>query len=375
MKTCRIILVCALLTASCGDPPAKTPSNSPGNANPNNIISPNNSANNGSGALDDFEERLWSAVCQAVYNCPDVNPELAMAVGRYASEMECRTAGDFPGLNFENSQLEEAIDNGRIRYDAALADQCFRELEEDLCGGGGIFGTGSSETCDAVVTGLVPEGGNCADDQECADNRDCAGQGDGEMCYGTCQPNCGENNCTTDEFCADGECQPRLSEGANCNFDECQAGLYCGPDRVCTAPGSVGEGGECNGGRDCADGLSCTDGTCSTITRRNQGETCSFGEQVTEMCQAGFVCTNLRVEEQALVGTCGLPRQMGEACNLDFECAAGLACDSTSPLEEGTCVTAAATGEMCQDDLDCLSFNCSDGTCTEDEEEPICMVP
>lgn len=374
MSKNHIALAALLALAACGSPTEKTTNSGNTNSvNPNstpNFVS-NSSIN--SGSASDIERRLWSEVCKAAFNCPSVEPQLLLIVGRFRNQQECAATGDFPGLDLDNAQLQASLDAGRARWDEQKANMCFTEIQAELCAGGGFENVPS---CDAVITGLVGEGGACATDEECADGLECAT--DGENCAGTCQPNCGAEQCTGDEVCdfRTEACKQPGGIGDACDWDpDCEDRLFCDDGGTCSAGGTVPSGGACSSRQECADGLNCLNDLCSSVDILEQGAACSFGEgEITAICRAGTVCTNLQIDGTRAVGTCSAPQNEGGACRVSFECAWGLACSSATPLEVGSCVPTLAAGGACADDQQCQSFNCFDGVCADPAEDEVCAL-
>lgn len=366
-----VSLVVMLTLAACGSPRGKSnsTSNDP-NGNPNS--SSNSNPNSNPNSLDgvDIGARLWSSVCDAVFNCPNVNPELLLVAGRFASEADCRSLGTFPGLDLGAEQLNASIDAGRVRYDSSKADECFAAVEAELCQGGGFE---DLVECEGVVEGLIGEGQPCTGG-ECADGLNCPLQGE-EECSGVCMPNCGEAKCTGEQIC-DFEtetCRDPGGIGDPCDWDgDCESALVC-DDSVCMAAGMVPEGGDCSSRKECEDDLACIQGRCGSIDLVGSGSTCSLGGELTVICQPGTVCTDLEVDGEMLVGTCGPPKSGGAECRVTFECGWGLYCTAEDPLSIGTCEETLIDGAACTDDQQCQSLDCFDDVCySDDDDEMIC---
>ncbi len=366
-----LIAIAALFTA-CGSPTEKTPNAMSSNVNPNSSpnFNPNAAPNSNDGM--DVERRLWTAICNAAFNCPNVRPELLQVAGRFPNAQTCIANGDLPGLDLDDGQLQASIAAGRARWDSAKADQCFEELRAELCAGGDFE---SLTSCEAVVVGLVAEGGACASGEECETGLDCAT--DGDTCAGVCEPDCGEERCETGEICnyVALTCGPPGSVGAECDWSpDCEDGLFCDSTGVCATGGTVSAGGACSNRRECTDGLSCYSERCGTIELLDAGAACSVGEEIAALCKAGTVCTNLQIDGAQATGTCAAAQSEGGTCRVSFECAWGLACSAPTPLEIGECVPTLAAGGTCSDDAQCQSFRCSDGKCAAAETEEICEL-
>jgi hypothetical protein len=198
--------------------------------------------------------------------------------------------------------------------------------------------------------------------------------------------------CVDTHMCEGGTCLPRLDSGDACvNDARCAAGLVCGEDAVCGAPGPAGT--TCQRSEQCGAGLACIAGACAAAapigaecrldecggeaycevgdTRVCQplgrdGEVCNFNDTD---CEAGLICDYMRqplarcapipvIGEACPTGrcvegaVCAQPEQtcvkapeLGEPCNPDLmvPCATGLGCASDSR----TCVAAGAEGEAC----------------------------
>jgi hypothetical protein len=109
--------------------------------------------------------------------------------------------------------------------------------------------------------------------------------------------------CTADSACRTGltcaaaaprTCQPpgnRPAGGACTLSAECAAGLYCSPDGLCAARGTVAAGGKCMLEGECAAGLLCSyqglSGTCAPVGTGDLGGACTKSTD----CLGGLVCS------------------------------------------------------------------------------------
>jgi hypothetical protein len=140
-------------------------------------------------------------------------------------------------------------------------------------------------------------------------------------------------------------------------FDDCELGLRCDVDNVCAVPcATVGEGEDCSS-RPCAPGLFCQYTDPDDEEHGNQpiaacrdaaqlGQSCNIELE----CEAGLVCS--------YSGECieWAGAQVGEPC--EYGCADGLQCDESPPYE---CLPLGGVGDPCIAPSDCASGRCHGG--------------
>jgi hypothetical protein len=280
-----------------------------------------------------------------------------------------------PSLPAPDSGLWVSLRNGFTTVDDAAAAACIAAITEASCADLAADNLGGA--CAAVLAGHVANGKYCRIDDDCTDATQNFCKFDfGMACGSRCAPRAklGEkcaDVCTTDTFCtmaADGNrCAGLVSEGQSCAGGECASGLFCqhtgdpmGKCRRIAAgiacagtwqcPGSlacvVPEGagaGVCGPGHavgaachvlesggvidsDCAPGLRCLPGAGGKLScslGHELGESCAIPDGVTvagEPCRVG-IC-----KDGSQGPICTALRQLGQSCNDDNLCDAGLAC-------------------------------------------------
>jgi len=120
---------------------------------------------------------------------------------------------------------------------------------------------------------------------------------------------------------------PRVDEGPGvgepCDELEelCREGLICDPETsLCSADGTVAEGGACQLSAQCMDGLYCgPERLCTAAGMGAEGESCL----TTADCASGLICA-----VSAFWTECTAPGggDIGAPCASDLDCVAGLAC-------------------------------------------------
>jgi hypothetical protein len=325
--------------------------------------------------IDDLPARYAQALCESVRSCwGDV---FAILTGGENCEDNTETA-----IGDELGRLDQAISNGKVKYDGTRAQACFDAVVANGCRDGG-----EPAACTELLDGTIAVGGDCASDFEC--------QG-------------GDTYCKSSGSCP-GRCAARESAGGPCSTnDHCQAGLRC--DREvgrCFAP--AGAGDRCGGGSEpeCGAGLFCLGedkdksqpGNCRTISESfsgDSGEGCFFGAPlckadlrcivegvdtatgnittrcgtaassgaackiaIPDMCPTGEYCA---VPPQMLDGRCTKKPGAGAACAAQGDdppeiCASGLRCDGA------VCRSRQKLGGSCQADAVCYSEHCESGGC------------
>jgi hypothetical protein len=203
----------------------------------------------------------------------------------------------------QSSELGELLRRGALHWVEPAFSQCLTALRDAPCTGG--YGAESNESCVALFTGSVPNGGACIDGLECAragelfsvclradgipedqpgvcrplvrarlgDVCITAFNGSGSFSLSTPQPEAslslGYCNLEDDGlFCdrTDGTCHALLNEGAACGPVPCRIDLYCDPaGRICKP--RMPPGGPCTTEDECVlTAFSCKDGTCQQPT-------------------------------------------------------------------------------------------------------------
>lgn len=308
-------------------------------------------------AYDELVDAQAAAICEYFVACG------------YATSTEL-CIDQWARVSLSSGDLDAAVDNGTVRYDAAAAGDCLDALGAASCAS---FLEGfDEESCDQVFQGTIENGNPCWIDEQCISQY------------------CEVEACAM--ACCQGTCLAPLPEagvGDDCSLQDCVDGAYCDFETsLCAAQGAAGE--PCPVGYECADSLTCIAGTCEVPP--GEGEPCAEFQ-----CANPFACD---IES----GTCQRLRGEGQACTPDASiCALGLTCDPSSSTctppggigspcggdiffsscageaycaydfetGEGTCQPLVANGGACDDDTACQSDYCGDaGTC---EPEPVCV--
>ncbi|MBX5480868.1 MAG: hypothetical protein IRZ16_03305 [Myxococcaceae bacterium] len=214
----------------------------------------------------------------------------------------------------------------RLRIDAAPGESCTDDFvlceygsrcvgaEENPDGGVGTLGT-----CQ-----LRQVGDPCTDHYECPDESFCSkteGRSQGVCVAATIGSACSTSNqCPPTAYCqrgsgaVEGSCQPRLAMGASCDpnqQDVCLSPTVC-RNGACLPLGEPGE--------------ACSDlGTCKFFTECIGG-TCQPVGLLGQPCWIFGVCFEGTCDDAT--ATCVAPKNAGDACGDDEECASGV-CDGT----------------------------------------------
>ncbi|HET7540114.1 MAG TPA: hypothetical protein VFK05_09580 [Polyangiaceae bacterium] len=257
------------------------------------------------------------------------------------------------------AQTTDSENAGRIRLDAANAQDCFVALSGDDC-------TALEKgACDDLAIGAVRKGEACANlgpRSECEPGTYCSFTGPSN-CAGTCRPmgTAGEgcHGQFVDLICGPGlecdgpanQCRARAAEGEACSGQQglCKAGLFCDAEAntegVCRPTKTAGP---CRTGSACATGFKCiTDdsGVATCRPEKRAGESCTPGRR-----ECAVYCSH--------AGLCKVAAEEGEACGTlpgstfaeseAVTCGAGLYChQEVDGTTEGACRKQAAVGEPC----------------------------
>jgi len=208
------------------------------------------------------------------------------------------------------SYLSNAIEHGRVRFDANAAQACeasFRQtISQGVCWpqidtnqpGGPTFG---ASACTGVVTGLQGAGAPCAVDFECVDGLTCVGWaqgadgtctmpgGPGAACERAADAGAGlyvdwgfgmHPSCASGAYCSGPKCVAQGGSGATCTTDDaCTSGLTCHVGK-CGTTGPAATGGACQGKSDCQEGLWCDTSGNTCQPRSVAGGACTSNSDV-----------------------------------------------------------------------------------------------
>jgi hypothetical protein len=291
--------------------------------------------------------------------------------------------------------LEQAVEVGRIDYDAAAASACLAYVQARTCEVAAFqdfdeAALAGQEACRAVFTGRMDRNGPCAEAIECAGRAVCGFDPScAEMCcVGACrvlpeplpigEPCTNPNvDCVPEAFCAFDPntgmatvCTARTKVGGSCEVSQCEADAYCeydGQGFTCLA--LPGEGEDClyNG---CAAGL-----VCATDPNWEQG-TCVAPAEEGEPCVKDApqnTCRRFDNRCDPGSGRCAPLPDNGESCT-GGECRGDLFC---SYSQGQRCRPVADAGEPCDYVVDEYIPCSGDHTCVypEDGGTPTCAAP
>jgi hypothetical protein len=310
------------------------------------------------------------AICAAYEAC--VGPLLDL----YLAE-ECVELTE-PRISDELSRIQQAVDDGKVRYDGTKMQACVDALKKRGCSL-----DREVPECTAAIEGTVALGESCTMNVECA----------------------GDAYCNMTASCP-GTCERRANAGTACAGDEdCASGLQCSDTtQLCFVP--AGAGDRCGGGTapDCEPDLFCLgsdpdagqEGNCRSIAeafKATEGQPCILGgapfcefdlrcvidvdatSQITtscgrpvtsaaacktaipDMCPIDQYCA---VPVNQVDGVCTAKPGNGQPCaqrGNDTFCAPGTRCDG------GTCRSLQRLGGTCQTDEVCYSTRCENNGC------------
>ena len=208
----------------------------------------------------------------------------------------------------------EAAEEGRIQWDEAAAEACFRPVIEaaQQCDiEGFLMGSSTNESCTGSpwVEGAVANGDTCYSSEECADDE------------ASCQPNEPESE-EQQLVTAKGTCTPPQGEGDSCEERSCRASLWCdysGDTPTCRARLANGE--SCNGDPQCQSDNCRPGGTCEP--KGANGESCSDGSE----CESDYCDFS--------TGSCANRKANGASCTYFDECESGYCDDESSTCKAG----------------------------------------
>ncbi len=329
--------------------------------------------------LEDVPQELAKAQCDVLSRCI---PFFYGALGDHcvAQVAERASAGTY-------DQVVQAVEDGRVRYDAKAAADC-AEASRNL--GCEELDNPNLQACQDAFEGNVPRGGECTLDEECEGNSVCVF---GSSCPGTCEvrlaagQDCGGDSgrCGGGLICSaeTKRCIEPAALGAECaeNGRECASPLFCKTadgETVgeCVTQESVfteEEGGACDflNSKLCQSGLSCVVTGVGIVEQQlklefecrppvDQGEPCGVG--IPSQCSAGQYCAGINAGEADLEGTCEVLPEAGEPC-ADAGLGEAGVCALDAFCDGDACRALRNNGESCSDDAECWSENCVGGGC------------
>lgn len=300
----------------------------------------------GSIAPSELPALLAQAYCQALESCFGIIFDEFLPAGEDCVE---RTQKSLE--NGELSTLEQAIADGKVKYDGGKVQACLNEIAQSGCA---FFTDRDIAACVAAVDGTVDQGGDCSSGSECKSPYFCQASG---ACPGTCAP--------------------RLGAGEACEADgNCQDGLVCREDTgVCAQPAAAGQSCEGASGPPCSPGMLCVGqnqqtgapGTCQTQAElfvTDLGGDCN--PLTGPLCKSGLSCGVESASASGAVFKCMEP-STGSSCVLAFPdmCPGEQYCDAPDQEFQGTCTALPGDGEPCADTAaECAAYaRCENGTC------------
>jgi hypothetical protein len=300
--------------------------------------------------LEEIPALYGEAYCQAARACWGDVLELLLAGEDCAASTQT-------ALGDELSGIEQAVDEGTVRYDGTKIQACVDAVVARGCDSGP-----EPPECTAAIDGTVQIGGACSMTIECA----------GADTY-----------CKTSASCP-GTCERRESAGSSCERDsDCAAGLACSEQtQRCFAPVSAGD--RCGGGiePECGPGLFCLGededqgraGNCRAIDEAfsgAEGDSCLLDGA--PFCEASLRCVIDSIDPTTgqIVTHCSPPITSGSACKLSFPdvCPVDEYCAVPPQSLDGTCTPKPGAGELCgtrsdEDANICApGMRCDAGTC------------
>src|SRR6185436_11169282 len=287
-----------------------------------------------------------------------------------------------------------SLQHGLVVLDAAKSQACLDALQTVPCEG--LITESYRATCGEALVGKVATNGFCVTPDDCQTATDiCQMQlqhGCFSRCAATAPPapigdTCSDRACVAGAFCAQPEppatiprCAALAAAGESCpDGSGCAAGTYCQRFSLENDTGTcrtVQPGLACEGSWQCPLAYAClipagaTTGTCQPGHKK--GEACSFhGKQLAggpyHDCANGLSCYPDATDHF----TCGLGRQLGEACD-DVD--VGASAPLSIPCRVGSCFTAngksvctldqklgeSCATNPCENGLVCLMDKCAD---------------
>jgi hypothetical protein len=293
--------------------------------------------------IDTNQDNVCSEVaevaCHNMYQCcSEGEIEDFLGVGEPRTEAQCRDDIRSECVR-QIASLDFAVDEKRVRFDAAIMNDCLDALVApgDTCATIATALPWDAACMNSAWIGLVADGSRCLSSLECASedsfcgaNQTCiARPGDGQPCG---------VGCASGLFCSAGTCRARLPAGGACtSSNQCLEGLFCDTDAapsVCAERRAIGEA--CTGDAVCASS-ECIPGLCA----RN-GATCF-------------------ADGDCFGGACADDNSL---CFADSECAPGRC--SVSGAACSAAVACAGVGETCVFPVRCNPPDCvGDAVCGE----------
>ncbi len=277
--------------------------------------------------LEQLSARSADAVCAWATRCIHV-----------PDDATCRRLID--PKDYDTRRTEDAVAAGRLVYDPDAAGECLARTADASC----LATPFADPACDAMLAGVVTQGGACTSAFECADFADCEAV--------TCSGQCCVGACGAPGF-DPGEPPPRTAIGGACDTHlDCVDEAYCEIDGSCTEmPDAPGE--RCLFG--CARGdLYCDIDVFECRAYAARGEACDPERASAPPCDPTW---------SYCAGECRDRPGEGEACDAsDRRCIASTWCDG----DPGVCRGRGAAGAVCAAADQC-EVTCDGAVCLEYE--------
>jgi hypothetical protein len=276
------------------------------------------------------------------------------------AQLDCND--DNPQTSPASRELCDGLDND---CDGVI-DDSLRRACSNRCGDGAEFcRAGQWQDC----TAPQPTAEVCGDRRD----NDCDGQTDE-----ACQEGCVPDQCSADEVCLDGACQPAPLDRCLAQNQPCDPNIAGGSEFFCLDFSGFGQEGVCVGLCDLgADDPSATcpgsGGVCAFEADPNTNQGFCLGGCDVETqtgCYQGQGC--VPAGEQGVCLPSG-ERELGEPCDANAgvgECADGLFCIPFDENNQGTCERfcfplheARNTPDICPDGQGCFAFSGDFGVC------------
>lgn len=354
MSSLLLILCFLLLTTACGDDSNNRDNNTAAN-NTNNV---NNSTSDPLPTLDEFISSVVTAratnLCRTVFACPyQTTPDQIAIIGSLGSLEACIQHYEYQISNNGFPNIKASITAGRTLYNAEKATACLTRLHtaNETCERSEETTYNIDQACEAVFTGTLESGAECAAQTECLNGTCSPG-----MCPGICFPNL-----------------PSAQLGESCEEAYCAPGLRCtyniyDPEidtPTCVEPTIIPKGADCTDPATiCESPLICDlrEGICADapIIAKPNGPC----DNETSFCGGGLYCDSASL-------TCKPLGPLNASCLTTSQCLAGLFCSSedltcqpmrqlNEPCDMSQESTHCTTGLRCTQDPDTQTFSCQD---------------
>ena len=351
----RWVLACACGLVACGTPAAEPPGLSAEDASAR------------------YVDAMVAFSCAQTFACPERAWSEAPFLGRHGTEDDCVTnPANVLRVFLSNTQRDklEAVEDGRVRFNADNAQRCLDEMAERAerveCTGEWIDDVGA---CATWYTGLAEAGAGCLVDSDCEEGLECEELIEGDRCSKRCR-GCPDEACGEGEWCARRpnitSCEPIAAVGEFCQVDQacgdeerflCNLTQQDPPEGTCAAIGSALLGEPCSDDLICQFGLACDGSVCVTPRLATAGEACALTSPIVGFCEPGLACTPT---EDGGDPTCSAPIAELDACTSLLQCTPGLQCERGDPTDVSTlaCRPLREDGESCVNPFECASGTC-----------------